>query len=75
MLLIHGYHLRTILRREGRGLIQVEGGCTVEVVKWMEYIESKEEPLIQTMRTHLHHTNSALFLVIKNFKKCLQSKT
>jgi hypothetical protein len=55
--------------------MQVEGACTVEVMKWMEYVGSKEEPLLQIVRTHLYDTNSVLFQIISNFKKSLQSKT
>jgi hypothetical protein len=43
-------------------------------MKVMEYVESKDDPLIQSVRTH-HHKNSTLFQTDKNFKKYFQSET
>jgi hypothetical protein len=65
MLLIHGqHHPRTdndhlyVPRKEGgKGLMQAEGA---ETIKLVEYTESKEDPLIQIIRTHQHNTNSTL---------------
>jgi hypothetical protein len=59
MLTIHGqHHTRVdtdrlyVPRKEGeRGLVKTDGAYV------MEYVESKEDPLIQTVRTHPHHTN------------------
>jgi hypothetical protein len=40
-------------RKEGgRGLMQVEGAYIAETVNLVEYVESKEDPLIQIVRTH-----------------------
>jgi hypothetical protein len=44
----------------GRGLMQAEGAYIAQNLNWMEYVESKEDPLIQIVRTHQHNTNSAL---------------
>jgi hypothetical protein len=50
-----------VARKEGRrGLMQTEGAYTAEVTKLKEYVESKEDSLIQVVRTHQPHTNSAL---------------
>jgi hypothetical protein len=38
-------------------------------------VESKEDPLIQFVRTHQHNTNSALLQTANKFKKSFQSKT
>jgi hypothetical protein len=47
-------------RKEGeRGLMQVEGAYIVETLNLVEYVESKEDPLIQIVRTHQHNINSA----------------
>jgi len=46
-----------------------------DVTKLTEYVESKEDPLIQIVRTHQHHTNSTLLQTVKNFKKYYQSVT
>jgi len=40
----------------------------------MEYVQSKEDPLIQTVRTHQHYTDSALLETVQNLKKYFQSE-
>jgi hypothetical protein len=55
--------------------MQIEGACTAEVVKLMEYVERKEDPLIYIVRTHRHDTNQTLLQTIKNFKKPFQNQT
>jgi hypothetical protein len=83
MLTIHGqHHLRAdidrsyVPRKEGeRGLMQVEGAYIAETLNFMEYVENKEDPLIQTVRTHQHNTNSALLQTVNKFKKSFQSET
>jgi hypothetical protein len=85
MLTIHGQHhprAEQILiacmfpeKREGRGLMQVEGAYIAETVNLVEYAESKEDPLIQIVRTHQHNTNSALLQTPNKFKKSFQSET
>jgi len=41
----------------------------------MEYVESKEAPVLQNIRTHQYHINSIQLQTVKNFKKYLQSET
>jgi hypothetical protein len=55
-------------RKEGRGMMQTEGAYKAKM-KLMAYVESKEDPMIQIVRTHQHHTNSTLLHTIKTFKK------
>jgi hypothetical protein len=63
-------------RKEGgRGLKQVEGAYIAETINLVEYVESKEDPLIQIVRTHQHTTNSALLQTANKFKKSFQSET
>jgi len=65
MLTIHGqHHTRVdtdrlyVPRKEGeRGLVKTDGAYIAEVMKLMVYVESKEDPLVKTVRTHPHHTN------------------
>jgi hypothetical protein len=65
MLTIHGQHhprvdtdrLYVARKEGGSELMQIEGTCTAEVMKVMGYIECKEDPLIQIVRLHQHHTN------------------
>jgi hypothetical protein len=69
------YHLY-VPRREGAGgLMQVEGAYIAETVNLVEYVENKEDPLIQIVRTHQHNTNSALLQTANKFKKSFQSET
>jgi hypothetical protein len=58
-------------KEEGRGLMLTEGAYVTEVMKLMEYVESKEDSLIQIVRTHQHST---LFQTVKNVKKSLESE-
>jgi len=47
-------------RKQGRqGLMQLEEAYTVEITKLVEYVDRKEDPLIQTVRRHQHIINSA----------------
>jgi hypothetical protein len=55
--------------------MQVEGAYIAETVNLVEYVESKEDPLIQIVRTHQHNTNSASLQTANNFKKSFQSET
>jgi hypothetical protein len=55
--------------------MQVEGAYIAETVNLVEYVESKEDPLIQIVRTQQHNTNSALLQTANKFKKCFQSET
>jgi hypothetical protein len=83
MLTIYGQHHPKadtdrlyIPRKEGRrGLMQIEGAYMAEVKKLMEYVEIKEDPVIEIVRTHNHHTNPTLLQAVRNFKKSLQSET
>jgi hypothetical protein len=53
----------------------VEGAHIAETLSLVEYVESKEVPLIQIVRTHQQNTNSALLQTANKFKKSFQSET
>jgi hypothetical protein len=53
----------------------VEGAYIAETLNLVEYVENKEDPLIQIVRTHQHNTNSALLQTANTFKKSFQSET
>jgi hypothetical protein len=55
--------------------MQVEGAYIAETVNLVEYVESKEDQLIQIVRTDQHNTNPALLQTAKIFKKSFQSET
>jgi hypothetical protein len=83
MLTIHGQHhpradidrLYVPRKEGGRGLMQVEGAYIAETINLVEYVESKEDPLIKIVRTHEHNTNSVLLQTANKFKKSFQSET
>jgi hypothetical protein len=82
MLTIYGQHypradidrLYVPKKEGGRGLMQVEGAYIAETVNLVEYVESKEDPLIQIVRTHQHYTNSALLQTANNLKNLFEVK-
>jgi len=41
----------------------------------MGYVESREDPLIQVLRTRQYQTNSKLLQTVKNFRKSFRSGT
>jgi hypothetical protein len=55
--------------------MQVEGAYIAETVNLVEYVENKEDPMIQIVRTHQHNTNSALLQTANRFQKSFQSET
>jgi len=60
LLTIHGQHqpqadvdrLYVPRKHGGRGLMLLEAAHAVEITKLVEYIDRKEDPLIQFVRTH-----------------------
>jgi hypothetical protein len=62
-------------KKGGRGLMQVEGAYIAETLNLVEYVENKEDPLLQIVRTHQHNTTLALLQTGNRFKKSLQSGT
>ena len=58
--------------REEGGLMQVEEAYIVEITKLVEYADWKEDPLIQTVRTHQHNINSAVLQTDKRLKTEVQ---
>jgi predicted metal-dependent phosphoesterase TrpH len=83
MLTIHGQRhpradtdrLYVSIKEGGRRLMQVEGAYIAETVNLVEYVENKEDQLIQIVRTHQHNTNSALLQTANRFNKSFQSET
>jgi hypothetical protein len=53
-------HLYVPINEPGRRLMQIKRAYVAEVMILMEYVESKEDPLIKMVRTHQHHTCSTL---------------
>jgi len=49
-------------RKPRKWLMQSEEACMVKVMTLMEYVNSKKDPLVQTIIMHQHNTNSTLSL-------------
>src|SRR5215510_14922588 len=62
-------------KQGGRGLTQLETVHAVEITKLVEYIDRKEDPLMQVVRTHQHNTNSAMLQRARHFKTEIQRET
>jgi hypothetical protein len=61
-------------KEEGRGLMQVEGAYIAETLNLVEYVGSKEDPLIQIVRTHQQNTNSSLLQTLTNLRNLFKVK-
>ena len=62
-------------KQGGRGLMQLEAAHAVEITKLMKYVDGKEDPLIQVVRTHQHNTNSAVLQTARRLKAEVQRET
>jgi len=62
-------------KQEGRGLMQLEAAHAVEITKLVEYVDRKEDPLIQVARTHQHNTDSAVLQTARCLKTEIQKET
>ena len=49
--------------------MQLEEAYVVEIAKLMEYVDSKEDPLIQIVRMHHHSINSAALQTARRLKR------
>jgi len=54
--------------------MQVERASIAEVMKLMENVESKENLMIQVVRTHEYYTTATQVETVKDFKKSSQSE-
>jgi hypothetical protein len=83
LLTIHGEHHQKadvdrlyVSRKQGeRGLMQLKAAHTVEITKLVEYVDRKEDPLIQGVRTHQHNTDSTVLQTDRCLKTEVQKET
>ena len=76
LLTIHGQHhpktdvyrLYVSRKQGGRGLMQLEAAHVIEITKLVDYLDRKEDPLIQVVRTHQQNTNSAVLQTARCLK-------
>jgi hypothetical protein len=55
--------------------MQSEEAYAAEITKLLKYVDSKEDPLIQIVRTHQHNINSAVLQTARYLKTEIQSGT
>ena len=55
--------------------MQLEAAHAVEITKLVEYVDRKEDPLIQVVRTHQHNTDSAVLQTARCLKAEIQRET
>ena len=55
--------------------MQLEAAHAVEIIQLMEYVDRKEDPLIQVVRTHNHNINSAMLQTARRLKIETQRET
>ena len=55
--------------------MQIEAAHVVEITKLVEYVDRKEDPRIQVVRTHQHNTDSAVLQTARCLKTELQRGT
>jgi len=83
LLTIHGQHhpkadvdrLYVPRKQGGRGLMQLDVVHAVEIIKLVEYVDRKEDPLIQVVRTHQQNTDSAVLQKARCLKREVQKET
>jgi undecaprenyl pyrophosphate synthase len=62
-------------KQEVRGLMQLEVAHAVENTKLMEYVDRKEDRLVQVVRTHQHNTDSAVLQTARCLKTEVQRES
>ena len=55
--------------------MKFEEAYTVPIIKLVEYIDRKEDPLIQLVRMHQHKMNSAVLRKVRCLKTAVQGGT
>ena len=82
MLTIHGQHhteaegdrLYVTRKQGGRGLMQLQEAFVVNITQVVDYVDSKEDILIQIVRTH-QHIKSTMLQTARRLKRELQRGT
>jgi len=82
LLTIHGQHhpkvdvdcLYVPRKHGGRGLMHLGEAHEVEITRLTEYVDRKEDSLIQVVRTHQHNTDSAVLQRARCLKTEVQKK-
>jgi len=62
-------------KQGGRGLVQLEAAHAVEITKLVEYVDRKEDTLIQVVRTHQQNNDSAVLQTARCLRTEVQKET
>jgi len=62
-------------KQGGSGLMQLEAAHAVEITKLFDFVDRKEDPLIQVVRTHQHNSDSAVLQAAGCLKTEVQKET
>ena len=62
-------------KQGGSGLMQIEAAHAVEITKLADYVNRKEDPLVQAVRTHQQNTDSVVLQTARCLKTELQKET
>jgi len=55
--------------------MQLEAAHAVEISKLVEYVDKKEDPLTQVVRTHQHNTDSGVLQTVRCLTTEVQKET
>jgi len=55
--------------------MQLDAAHAVEITKLVEYVDRKEDPLIQVVKKHQHNTDSAVLQTARCLKTEVQKET
>jgi len=55
--------------------MQLEAAHAVEITRLAEYVDRKQDPLIQVVRTHQHNTDSAVLQTTRCLKTEVQKES
>ena len=55
--------------------MQLEAAHAVEITKLVKYVDRKEDPLIEVVRTHEHNTDSAVLQTSRCLKTEVRTET
>jgi hypothetical protein len=62
-------------KQGGRAVLLLEASHPIEITKRVEYVERKEDPLIQAVRTHQHNIDPAVLHTARRLKTEVQRET
>jgi hypothetical protein len=62
-------------KQAGRAVLLLEAAHPIKITNLLEYVEWKEDPLIQAVRTHQHNIDPAVLQTARRLKTEVQRET